>query len=105
MKELFELSKKIMEAAGGSLFKKTEPHDDPLDWESPDLLWNETTPENETSHGEYFAISKATENGEMWCVMHNASFTTGGDPTIWSCFGDEGSVLKAVIEYLNHHLD
>ena len=42
------------------------------EWEHPDRLWLEKTPEDETCDGEYIDIGRASENETLWHATHDS---------------------------------
>jgi hypothetical protein len=81
---------------------KVEPHDI-SDWESPDILWLEHTPENKFSKGVYLSISRLSKAADFWSVTINDANGTGGHPTTWGESGSENELLGKINSCLKQY--
>ena len=95
---LFEVSKRVIKALPSSFLKAT-PHDAD-DWEHPDRLWIEWTPDSDVCEGQYISVGKLTQDGCLWCAESATADRFGGHPTLWDVSGTESEVAQAVINHL-----
>lgn len=84
-----------------SLFVHIDPHDhSDGDWEHPDRLWIEYTPNNPTSMGYYLDISLGDKDGLVWCASCSFAEVYGGHSETWSACGSFDTVFNEVMTFL-----
>lgn len=94
---LYDISKQLIDALPG-VFLKADPHD-ANDSEGSDLLWFRIEEAQPDIDGEVIIL--APSHPGIWFASHDAIYNVGGSPTFWDASGDEGQIIKQVIDYLS----
>lgn len=101
LNKLYPLSINVQGAFSEKIVKVE--HHDISDWESPDILWLDYTPDDKFSKGTYFSISRLSKDSDFWSTSINEANEFGGHPTTWVESGTENELLGKINGYLKQY--